>query len=97
MFRLDTSKFFATEWAAPGAVCLIEADEDEPDGALAEIQLADLLPKPFTPRSFLIDACLDSDPRGAELCLPRHFCSWDCLLKQAAETSPVEAISAASE
>jgi hypothetical protein len=28
---------------------LIEADEDEPDGALAEIQLADLLPKPFDP------------------------------------------------
>jgi len=32
-----------------------------------------------------------------DACLPRHFCSWDCLLKQAAETSPVEAISAASE
>ena len=40
---------FLWEWAAPGAVCLIEADEDEPDGALAEIQLADLLPKPFDP------------------------------------------------
>lgn len=30
-------------------------------------------------------------------CPTRHFCSWDCLLKQAAETSPIEAISAASE
>ncbi len=27
----------------------------------------------------------------------RHFCSWDCVLKQAAETPPMEAISAASE
>jgi hypothetical protein len=29
-------------------------------------------------------------------CLPRHFCSWDCVLKQAAEIPPVEAISAAT-
>ena len=32
-----------------------------------------------------------------DACPPRHFCSWDCLLKQAAETSPVETISAAGE
>jgi len=40
---------FLWEWAARGAVCLIEADKDEPSDALAEIQLADLLPKPFDP------------------------------------------------
>jgi hypothetical protein len=28
-------------------------------------------------------------------CLPRHFCSWDCVLKHAAGTTPVEVIPAA--
>jgi hypothetical protein len=28
---------------------------------------------------------------------PRHFCSWDCVLRQAAETPPVEAVSAACD
>ncbi len=30
-------------------------------------------------------------------CPPAHFCSWDCVLKRAAETPPVETISAAGE
>lgn len=30
-------------------------------------------------------------------CPPRHFCSWDCVLRQAAEIPPVEAIPAASD
>lgn len=40
---------FLWEWAAPGAVCLIEADEEDPDGGITEVPLADLLPKPFDP------------------------------------------------
>jgi cytidine deaminase len=40
---------FLWEWAAPDAVCLIEADQAEPSGALTEIPLAELLPKPFDP------------------------------------------------
>ena len=40
---------FLWEWAAPGAVCLIEATDEKHGRAVHEVALADLLPNPFDP------------------------------------------------